>query len=45
MGEKLTFKYDRAADILHINMRSPYAEQESEEIGDEVIVRLNPQTR
>ena len=45
MGAKLTFKYDRAADILHVNMRSPYADQESQEIGDEVIARLNPQTR
>ena len=42
MGGKLSFKYDREADILHIDKRSPYAEQESEELGDEVIARLNP---
>ena len=36
MGAKLSFKYDREADILHIDKRSPYAEQESEELGDEV---------
>ncbi len=30
---KLTFKYDREADILHIDKRPPYAEQESEELG------------
>jgi uncharacterized protein YuzE len=44
MDAKLTFKYDRAADILYINTRPPYAEQESEELGDEVIARLNPKT-
>jgi len=44
MDAKLTFKYDRAADILYINTRPPYAEQESEELGDEVIARLNPAT-
>ncbi len=44
MGEKLKFNYDREADILYINMVKPYPEQESEEIGDEVIARLNPKT-
>ena len=44
MEEKLTFKYDREADILYISKRTPYAEQESEEIGDEVVARLNPAT-
>ena len=44
MGAKLSFKYDRDADILHIDKRSPYPEQESEELGDEVIARLNPNT-
>jgi uncharacterized protein YuzE len=44
MEAKLTFKYDRQADILYINKRPPYAEQESEELGDEVIARLNPTT-
>jgi hypothetical protein len=41
-GRELRFKYDRDADILHIDKRSPYPEQESEELGDEVIARLNP---
>ncbi len=41
---KLIFKYDRAADILYINKRPPYSEQESEELEDEVIVRINPET-
>ena len=44
MGAKLNFEYDRDADILHIDKRSPYPEQESEELGDEVIARLNPDT-
>ena len=44
MGAKLTFKYDREADILHIDKCPPYPEQESEELGDEVIARLNPKT-
>ncbi len=44
MGAKLTFQYDRGGDILYINKRPPYPEQESEELGDEVIARLNPET-
>lgn len=44
MAEKLTFSYDREADILHIDKCPPYAEQESEELGDEVVARLNPGT-
>jgi len=44
MGARLTFKYDREADILHIDTCLPYAAQESEELGDEVIARLNPAT-
>ena len=42
MAEKLTFQYDRDGDILYITKREPYPEQESEEVGDEVIARLNP---
>jgi uncharacterized protein YuzE len=44
MGQKLKFIYDREADILHIDKCSPYPEQESEELGDEIIARLNPET-
>lgn len=44
MEKKLTFQYDREADILYINRLQPYPEQESEELGDEVIARLNPKT-
>jgi uncharacterized protein YuzE len=44
MDAKLSFKYNREADILYINKCQPYAEQESEELGDDVIARLNPET-
>lgn len=44
MQTKLKFMYDQEADILHIDKCPPYAEHESEELGDEVIARLNPDT-
>lgn len=44
MAAKLTFRYDREADILHIDKCPPYPEQDSQELGDEVIARRNPQT-
>ncbi len=44
MEAKLTFKYDREADILHIGKCLPYPEQESEGLGDDVVARLNPRT-
>jgi len=44
MEARLTFKYDRAADILYIDKVSPYPEQETEELGDDVIARFNPTT-
>lgn len=42
MAQKLTFTYNREADILYIDKAAPYKEQESEELGDDVIARLNP---
>ncbi|WP_017297036.1 DUF2283 domain-containing protein [Nodosilinea nodulosa] len=42
MAEKLTFRYDKIGDILYIGNCKPYPEQESEEIGDEIVARLNP---
>jgi hypothetical protein len=42
VGAKLSFRYDREADILHIDKRSPCADQESEELGDEVIGASTP---
>lgn len=44
MASKLTLWYDRGDDILYIDKCPPYAAQESEELGDEVIARLNPAT-
>jgi uncharacterized protein YuzE len=44
MAEKLSFQYDREVDILYINTVPPYPEQESQELEDEIIVRLNPKT-
>ena len=44
MGTHLTFQYDREADILYINTCTPYPEQESEELEDEVVARFNPET-
>ena len=44
MEAKLRFEYDREADILHIDRCAPYSGQASEELGDEVIARLNPTT-
>lgn len=44
MEAKLRFRYDREADILHIDKCPPYAEQESEELPDEIVARLNPST-
>ncbi|MEA5534115.1 DUF2283 domain-containing protein [Crocosphaera sp. XPORK-15E] len=44
MAENLTFKYDPIGDILYINKCHPYPEQESEELGDDIIIRLNSRT-
>jgi uncharacterized protein YuzE len=42
MDKKLTLRYDKIGDILYIDTCPPYAAQESEELGDEMIARLNP---
>ncbi len=44
MDKKVSIHYDRTGDILHIDLRPAYAAQECEEIGDEILARLNPQT-
>ncbi|MBE9068217.1 DUF2283 domain-containing protein [Leptolyngbya cf. ectocarpi LEGE 11479] len=41
---RLIFRYDQEGDILYIDQCDPYAEQESEEIGDEILARLNPES-
>jgi len=42
MAANLTFRYDREADTLYIDQRPPYPEQETEELGDDVIARFDP---
>ncbi|MBF0228737.1 MAG: DUF2283 domain-containing protein [Desulfamplus sp.] len=44
METELTFHYDRIADILYIKTCQPYPEQESEELGDDIVARMNPVT-
>jgi uncharacterized protein YuzE len=44
MDPKLTFRYDRVGDILYVETRPPYPEQDSEELGDEVVARISPTT-
>ncbi len=43
-GEMLGFQYDREVDILYISKCPSYPEQESEELGDDVVARVNPKT-
>jgi uncharacterized protein YuzE len=45
MDERLNFYYDREADVLYFSKGTPYPEQASQEIGGDMIVRLNPKTR
>ena len=44
MAATLKFSYDREADILNIDKVPPYKEQVSEELDDDIIARLNPET-
>jgi uncharacterized protein YuzE len=39
------FQYDKVGDILYIETCPTYPEQDSVELGDDVIARLNPKTR
>ena len=45
MVSKLTIHYDKEGDILHIDKLAPYPEQETEELADEILVRMHPATR
>lgn len=40
----LTFEYDSIGDILYITKIKPYSLQESDEIDDGIIARMNPST-
>lgn len=43
-NRRLVFRYDQVGDILYIDQCAPYAEQDSEEIGEEIVARLNPES-
>ena len=44
MATKLAVQYDRKTDILYLTTRPAYPEQETEELGDDIVARLNPET-
>lgn len=43
-AQQWSFTYDREGDIFYIDKVLPYTEQETEELGDDVIAWLNPTT-
>ena len=45
MAKNLTIHYDKVGDILFIDRVAPYAEQDSDQIGEDVVARFNPVTR
>ena len=44
MGETLTIEYDKIGDFLFIDVCHPYAEQDSNEIGESLVARFNLET-
>ena len=44
MAEKLRFQYDREGDILYVGTGPPHPGQESTELSDEIVARINPKT-
>ena len=44
MGETLTIEYDKIGDFLFIDVCPPYAEQDSNEIGECLVARFNLET-
>ena len=44
MQDQIQLRYDRIGDILYIETCTPHVDQKSEEIGDEVIARTNPES-
>jgi hypothetical protein len=44
MDTKLILRWDPGADTLYVDTVQPYAEQDSEELGNDVIARRNPRT-
>lgn len=45
MEEKLSLEYDSVGDILYLTKVAPYREQETEEVGEDILARLNPSTK
>ena len=43
-AQQLSFTYAREGDIFYIDKVPPYAEQETEELGDDVRAQLKPTT-
>lgn len=43
-NDELKFEYDSIGDILYISKVKPYVRQESDEIEDGVVARMNPET-
>ena len=44
MDRNLTLEYDQIGDILYVQTCPPYREQDSDELGDSVVGRMNPVT-
>ncbi|HEY7268337.1 MAG TPA: DUF2283 domain-containing protein [Dehalococcoidia bacterium] len=44
MDTNLTIDYDSVGDILYVKACPNYREQESTELGDSIVGRLNPRT-
>ena len=42
MDAKITLKYDTIGDILYIDKVAPYTEQDSDDIGGNIVARFNP---
>jgi hypothetical protein len=44
IGSEEASRSIRPSDILYLTTRPPYPEQETEELGDDIVARLNPET-
>jgi len=42
--EKLSFLYDKEADVLYVSKGKPSAKDISQETEDDIVVRTNPKT-
>ena len=42
MAAKLSIQYDAVGDILMIDTVEPYEEQDSDDLGDEILARFHP---